>query len=222
MIHWSQSLVFLFIMMKFFVVYEYGKNSFLHFFLQCLMRYKPFPLKNVQFVIIFFFCWTILVGDLSFFHGLFSQQELRDNCLGRSKDYIEAQHFLSWGGFWKFTSLWHLFTNQTFIGGLFESLYIYWLNFKSILITNQDLASAFFISFISNVFMNLPLCRLVKGVLRSGKPWSSVIIPPAAFGGAVISFVLCSSKLVKVSESESLCTAIFFPTSCLWHRAFPV
>ncbi|PSS10223.1 Mitochondrial arginine transporter like [Actinidia chinensis var. chinensis] len=37
----------------------------------------------------------------------------------------------------------------------------------------------------------------LEGGLQSGKPQPSVIIPSAAFGGVVISFVLCSSELVK-------------------------
>ncbi|KAL6992535.1 Mitochondrial arginine transporter bac1 [Sarracenia purpurea var. burkii] len=37
----------------------------------------------------------------------------------------------------------------------------------------------------------------LEGGLQSGKPMPSVIIPSAAFGGAIISFVLCPSELVK-------------------------
>ncbi|XAR66485.1 hypothetical protein NMG60_11012746 [Bertholletia excelsa] len=37
----------------------------------------------------------------------------------------------------------------------------------------------------------------LEGGLQTGKPQSSVIIPSAAFGGALISFVLCPSELVK-------------------------
>ena len=215
MIHWPQSLVFLSIMMKFFVVYEYEKNSFLHFSLQCLMWYEPFPLKNLQFVIIIFFCWTILVGDLSIFHGLFSQQELRDNCLDRSKDYIEVQLFLSWGWLLKVHFSLAFIRKQNshwrFVWKPVRLLIGFHFNFNH----KPRFSFCRFISFISNVCMNLPLCCLTKGGLQSGKPQPSVIIPSAAFGGVVISFVLCSSELVKVSKSQSLCTAIFFPTSCL-------
>ncbi|XP_057462146.1 mitochondrial arginine transporter BAC1 isoform X4 [Actinidia eriantha] len=39
--------------------------------------------------------------------------------------------------------------------------------------------------------------QLLEGELQSCKPRTSVIIPSAAFGGAIISFVLCPSELVK-------------------------
>ncbi|XP_052180759.1 mitochondrial arginine transporter BAC1 isoform X3 [Diospyros lotus] len=39
--------------------------------------------------------------------------------------------------------------------------------------------------------------QLLEGGVQSEKPRPSVIIPSAAFGGAVISFVLCPSELVK-------------------------
>lgn len=39
----------------------------------------------------------------------------------------------------------------------------------------------------------------LKGGIQSDKPQPSVIIPAAAFGGTIISFVLCPSELVKVS-----------------------
>ncbi|KAF7121455.1 hypothetical protein RHSIM_Rhsim13G0179700 [Rhododendron simsii] len=45
--------------------------------------------------------------------------------------------------------------------------------------------------------LSLSLSLSLKGGLQSGKPQLSVIIPSAAFSGAVISFVLCSSELVK-------------------------
>lgn len=40
---------------------------------------------------------------------------------------------------------------------------------------------------------------LVKGSLQSSRPQPQVIIPSAAYGGAIISFILCPSELVKVN-----------------------
>lgn len=40
----------------------------------------------------------------------------------------------------------------------------------------------------------------LKGGIQSGKPQPHVIIPSASFGGAIISFVLCPSELMKVSN----------------------
>ncbi|XP_059670753.1 mitochondrial arginine transporter BAC1 isoform X2 [Cornus florida] len=39
--------------------------------------------------------------------------------------------------------------------------------------------------------------QALQGGLQSGKPQPQIIIPSAAFGGAIISFVLCPSELVK-------------------------
>nr|DAD20999.1 TPA_asm: hypothetical protein HUJ06_022462 [Nelumbo nucifera] len=41
---------------------------------------------------------------------------------------------------------------------------------------------------------------LVKGEVHIIKPPLQLIIPSATYGGAVISFVLCPSELVKGSE----------------------
>lgn len=47
---------------------------------------------------------------------------------------------------------------------------------------------------------NVPF-SLMKGGLQSDRPQPQVIIPSAAFGGSIISFVLCPSELVKVHRS---------------------
>lgn len=46
----------------------------------------------------------------------------------------------------------------------------------------------------------------VKGEVHSSRPQLQVIIPSAACGGAIISFVLCPSELVKVSSLEKTCS----------------
>lgn len=46
----------------------------------------------------------------------------------------------------------------------------------------------------------------VKGEVHGGRPQLQVIIPSAACGGAIISFVLCPSELVKVSSLEKTCS----------------
>lgn len=51
--------------------------------------------------------------------------------------------------------------------------------------------------------MKLLFLIKIKGGVQSGGPQPNVIIPSAAFGGSIISFVLCPSELVKVSELES-------------------
>jgi len=56
----------------------------------------------------------------------------------------------------------------------------------------------------------------VKGGGQSDVPRPQVIIPSAAYGGAIISFVLCPSELVKVSQlwlsyiSECRLPSVFF------------
>lgn len=47
----------------------------------------------------------------------------------------------------------------------------------------------------------------MKGGVQSNGPQPRVIIPSAAFSGAIISFVLCPSELVKV-RGYFLCSAI--------------
>lgn len=53
----------------------------------------------------------------------------------------------------------------------------------------------------------------LQGETQNGKPQLLAIIPSAAFAGGVISFILCPSELVKVSESE----AGHFYMSCSHH-----
>ncbi|KAA8519764.1 hypothetical protein F0562_014020 [Nyssa sinensis] len=61
----------------------------------------------------------------------------------------------------------------------------------------------------------------LEGGLQSGKPQPQVIIPSADFGGAIISFVLCPSELVKcrmqVQGADSLVpksSRYSFPLDC--------
>lgn len=42
----------------------------------------------------------------------------------------------------------------------------------------------------------------LKGGPDGGKPQPRAIVPSAAFGGAIISFILCPSELVKVSDAR--------------------
>lgn len=49
--------------------------------------------------------------------------------------------------------------------------------------------------------------------MRNTRPQLQVIIPSAACGGAIISFVLCPSELVKVSSLEN-------KLSCILHFFF--
>lgn len=78
--------------------------------------------------------------------------------------------------------------------------------------------------YLSNTYELLFFSK-IKGGVQSGGPQPNVIIPSAAFGGSIISFVLCPSELVKVSELESyLLHSIFpykqlLPILCLWHWA---
>lgn len=59
--------------------------------------------------------------------------------------------------------------------------------------------------------MNFYFFSKIKGGVQSGGPQPNVIIPSAAFGGSIISFVLCPSELVKVSELESYLLHAIFP-----------
>ena len=52
--------------------------------------------------------------------------------------------------------------------------------------------------FYGNSFF-FPLMLFIKGGVHSEVPIPQVIIPSAAYAGAIISFVLCPSELVKVS-----------------------
>ncbi|KAI8525545.1 hypothetical protein RHMOL_Rhmol13G0238600 [Rhododendron molle] len=61
--------------------------------------------------------------------------------------------------------------------------------------TSSFLGVAFESSLLFGIYSQTK--QSLEGGLQSGKPQLSVIIPSAAFGGAVISFVLCSSELVK-------------------------
>lgn len=45
---------------------------------------------------------------------------------------------------------------------------------------------------------------IVQGEIPSKKPQLQVIIPSAAFGGAIISFILCPTELVKVCRQFSI------------------
>lgn len=45
------------------------------------------------------------------------------------------------------------------------------------------------------------LSLIVKGGDQNGRPRPQVVIPSAAYGGAIISFILCPSELVKVDRS---------------------
>lgn len=40
----------------------------------------------------------------------------------------------------------------------------------------------------------------MKGTLPDDRPRPEIIVPSAMFGGAIISFVLCPTELVKVSS----------------------
>ncbi|XP_049382141.1 mitochondrial arginine transporter BAC1-like isoform X1 [Solanum stenotomum] len=44
--------------------------------------------------------------------------------------------------------------------------------------------------------------RFLQGEIDGGKPQPHAIVPSAAFGGAIISFILCPSELVKVSDAR--------------------
>ncbi|KAK6797481.1 hypothetical protein RDI58_005183 [Solanum bulbocastanum] len=44
--------------------------------------------------------------------------------------------------------------------------------------------------------------RFLQGEIDGGKPQPHAIVPSAAFGGAIISFILCLSELVKVSDAR--------------------
>ncbi|XP_038690749.1 mitochondrial arginine transporter BAC1 isoform X2 [Tripterygium wilfordii] len=70
------------------------------------------------------------------------------------------------------------------------------------------------VAFQSSIFFGIysqtkqSLQVFIKGGLQSDKPLPKVIIPTAAFGGAIVSFVLCPSELVKcrmqVQRTDSL------------------
>lgn len=45
---------------------------------------------------------------------------------------------------------------------------------------------------------------LLQGEIQNGKPQLLAVVPSAAFAGGVISFILCPSELIKVSEVRSL------------------
>lgn len=64
--------------------------------------------------------------------------------------------------------------------------------------------------YLSNTYELLFFSK-IKGGVQSGGPQPNVIIPSAAFGGSIISFVLCPSELVKVSELESYLLHSIFP-----------
>ncbi|CAM8996273.1 unnamed protein product [Rhodiola kirilowii] len=49
----------------------------------------------------------------------------------------------------------------------------------------------------SQTKQKLQVCILIRGESHNGRPQLQVIIPSASFGGAIISFVLCPSELVK-------------------------
>lgn len=51
---------------------------------------------------------------------------------------------------------------------------------------------------MSEVTELISISVFIKGGVQSGCPQPQVIIPSAAYGGAIISFVLCPSELVKV------------------------
>jgi solute carrier family 25 carnitine/acylcarnitine transporter 20/29 len=66
----------------------------------------------------------------------------------------------------------------------------------------------------------------MKGGVQSSGPQLQVIIPSAAYSGALISFVLCPSELVKVKWMEGLYVAqlfsiftLLFLMVLLWHWA---
>ncbi|KAH7838713.1 hypothetical protein Vadar_030235 [Vaccinium darrowii] len=61
--------------------------------------------------------------------------------------------------------------------------------------TSSFLGVAFESSLLFGIYSQTK--QSLEGGLQSSKPQLSVIIPSAAFGGSVISFVLCSSELVK-------------------------
>ena len=52
---------------------------------------------------------------------------------------------------------------------------------------------------------------LMKEGLQNTRPQPQVIIPSAAYSGAIISFVLCPSELLKVSELASPYMTLLFP-----------
>ncbi|XP_028074803.1 mitochondrial arginine transporter BAC1 isoform X2 [Camellia sinensis] len=61
--------------------------------------------------------------------------------------------------------------------------------------TSSFLGVAFESSLLFGIYSQIK--QSLEGGLQSGKPQSSVIIPSAAIGGGIISFVLCPSELVK-------------------------
>ncbi|XP_015063344.1 mitochondrial arginine transporter BAC1 isoform X1 [Solanum pennellii] len=46
--------------------------------------------------------------------------------------------------------------------------------------------------------------RFLQGEIDGGKPQPHAIVPSAAFGGSIISFILCPSELVKVRDARVL------------------
>ena len=60
----------------------------------------------------------------------------------------------------------------------------------------------------------------MKGSSQSDKPQPRVIIPSAAYGGAIISFVLCPTELMKVIKIRGLQFFTLLLIVFLWQRAF--
>lgn len=52
-----------------------------------------------------------------------------------------------------------------------------------------------------DIALLVSLSLIVKGGDQNGRPRPQVVIPSAVYGGAIISFILCPSELVKVGKS---------------------
>ncbi|GMP74617.1 hypothetical protein CsSME_00031992 [Camellia sinensis var. sinensis] len=101
--------------------------------------------------------------------------------------------------------------------------------------TSSFLGVAFESSLLFGIYSQIK--QSLEGGLQSGKPQSSVIIPSAAIGGGIISFVLCPSELVKcrmqVLGTDSLvpkssryngpldCALKTFKTEGFWSAVLP-
>lgn len=118
--------------------------------------------------------------------------------------FIHRSHFIFyWGGIWEFTSVWHLLPNEAEIAGMGSLLDANWPLLAEAL--SSILSFYPYLLVISSWGNDVQIVSLVmKGGIQTSCPQPQVIIPSAAFGGAIISFVLCPSELVKVSRLHFL------------------
>ena len=89
---------------------------------------------------------------------------------------------------------------SSFLGMAFESSLMFGIYSQAKLFLRVNFAGTMIFHCIQSILIIfVSLCFIVKGSLPDDGPRPEIIVPSAMFGGAIISFVLCPTELVKVS-----------------------